>query len=305
VLKIPQYLRTRWGIYKNLINGVTTVVHHGPWLRIEKPHEIIRVFQDAHSLHSIGFEKRWKWKLNRPFSGMRPYSIHIGEGTDETAFLEIDELTRCNWFKKKVIGIHGVAMTEKQALNFQALVWCPHSNYFLLGQTATVHQLKKKIPILFGTDSTLTSDWNLWEHLRKARSEQGLSDQELFDSLTEAPAKAWGLRDSGSIALGQWADLVIAQVPHHLAPGDHLAQMDTFFSLSPEDILLVVHAGEIRLFDEGLYKSLALGGFDLKEFYPVFIHKKRKYLFGDLPSLIKQVKVYHPEQVFPITLEAG
>src|SRR5580658_8232205 len=29
ILKIPQPLRTQWGIYKNLLNGFTTVVNHG------------------------------------------------------------------------------------------------------------------------------------------------------------------------------------------------------------------------------------------------------------------------------------
>jgi cytosine/adenosine deaminase-related metal-dependent hydrolase len=29
VLKVPQALRVQWGIYKNLLNGVTTVVNHG------------------------------------------------------------------------------------------------------------------------------------------------------------------------------------------------------------------------------------------------------------------------------------
>src|SRR4051812_32930968 len=34
VLKIPQHLRARWGIYKNLLAGVTTVVNHGEQLAI-------------------------------------------------------------------------------------------------------------------------------------------------------------------------------------------------------------------------------------------------------------------------------
>src|SRR5690242_9639325 len=29
VLKIPLPLRTQWGLYKNLLNGITTVVNHG------------------------------------------------------------------------------------------------------------------------------------------------------------------------------------------------------------------------------------------------------------------------------------
>src|SRR5579863_7251811 len=32
VLKIPEELRIQWGIYKNLLNGITTVVNHGPKL---------------------------------------------------------------------------------------------------------------------------------------------------------------------------------------------------------------------------------------------------------------------------------
>ncbi len=34
VLKIPQHLRIQWGLYKNLLNGVTTVVNHGAKLKI-------------------------------------------------------------------------------------------------------------------------------------------------------------------------------------------------------------------------------------------------------------------------------
>ena len=49
-------------------------------------------------------------------------------------------------------------MDEQQATAFEALVWCPASNYFLLNTTAAVDKLKTKTSILFGTDSTLTSD---------------------------------------------------------------------------------------------------------------------------------------------------
>src|ERR1700744_6413118 len=36
VLKIPKSLRAEWGIYKNLINGVTTVVNHGDRLHLKE-----------------------------------------------------------------------------------------------------------------------------------------------------------------------------------------------------------------------------------------------------------------------------
>src|SRR5581483_1483855 len=65
VLQIPKQLRVQWGIYKNLINGVTTVVNHGPMLKIDS--DIITVFQQYHLLHSIQLEKYWKYLLNKPF----------------------------------------------------------------------------------------------------------------------------------------------------------------------------------------------------------------------------------------------
>src|ERR1700744_4993192 len=50
VLQVPKALRTLWGIYKNLLNGFTTVVNHGERLHIDNP--LITVFQDYYCLHS-------------------------------------------------------------------------------------------------------------------------------------------------------------------------------------------------------------------------------------------------------------
>src|SRR4029077_2453530 len=132
VLKVPEELRVQWGIYKNLLNGVTTVVNHGIKLKIQN--DLITVLQ-FNSLHSPQFEKNWKWKLNDPFR-KSPIVMHIGEGTDANAEKEIQEVIHWNIFKKKIVAVHGVAMKEKQASNFHGLVWCPASNYFLLDKTA-------------------------------------------------------------------------------------------------------------------------------------------------------------------------
>src|ERR1700687_5748524 len=53
VLKIPQHLRTQWGLYKNLLNGVTTVVNHGEKLNIKS--SLINVIQSVNCLHSTQF----------------------------------------------------------------------------------------------------------------------------------------------------------------------------------------------------------------------------------------------------------
>ena len=292
VLKIPTQLRAKWGLYKNLLNGVTTVVDHGEKLDVDN--NLITVFQNCYSLHSVQFEKFWQFKINKPKNNNYPFVIHLGEGTDESSQKEIDQLIRWNIFRKKIIAVHGVAMNEKQAGHFEALVWCPASNYFFLNATAPVNKLKKKIPILFGTDSTLTADWNLWEHLRLARKQMMLDDIELLSSLTTTAASIWHLPHLGKIEPGFQADMVIAKMKNN-NPG-----FDAWYEINPSDILLIVHNGEIRLFDESLYQHFA--GIK-KNFSKIYIEGCCKYVQGDLPALVQEIKKYYPEASFPGNVE--
>jgi cytosine/adenosine deaminase-related metal-dependent hydrolase len=294
ILKIPKQLRTEWGIYKNLLNGVTTVAQHGEHVDIKDP--LIEVFSDCYSLHSIGLEKYWQSTLNKPFAKHQPFVIHIGEGTDTAAFEEINKLIKWNLFKRKLIAVHGVAMKAEQARSFDALVWCPDSNFFLLGSTAKVGELKKETKILFGTDSTLSANWNMWEQIRVARKTNMLSDQELFDALTVLPASTWGLSNKGSLMPGKNADIVVAKKKFE----DGFS--DNFFSLNPEDILLVLKNGEIILFDEVLLSQINQGESG-GEFSKVFIANASKYVRGNLPALIKRIKSYTTEINFPIETE--
>jgi cytosine/adenosine deaminase-related metal-dependent hydrolase len=292
VLHIPQHLRVQWGIYKNLLHGITTVVNHGRELTIEK--EIINVFQDCYSLHSAAFEEKWKWKLNHPFADNIPFVMHAGEGTDEISNLEIDSIIKWNLFKRKLIAVHGVAMNKEQAKFFDALIWCPASNYFLLDKTANVDQLKNETEIVFGTDSTLTASWNLWDHLRLARNENGVTDQELFNMLTAFPASVWHFENRGKIAVGNNADIVIANAKNNTE------NIENFFALNPEDLLLIIHNGNIRMFDESLYVSLS-ANYSINNFSRIISNGKIKYVEGDLPGLMNEIKKYHPGAQFPVS----
>ena len=268
-------------MYKNLLNGITTVVNHGEKLNITN--NFINVIQNIYCLHSIQFEKNWKFKLNHPLIKHRPFVIHIGEGTDNVSHGEIDKLTKWNLFKRTIIGVHGVAMDEKQAKAFKALVWCPASNYFLLNGTAAIDKLKDKTSILFGTDSTLTAGWNLWEHIRLARNTQLVSDTELFAMLTTNPATVWGLKGSGKIAEQHTADIVIAK------KNNVSNNLDSFFSLNPEDILLILHNGEIKLFDSILLDKINDADCKVNNFSKIFIGESCKYVEGTLPGLPAQM----------------
>jgi cytosine/adenosine deaminase-related metal-dependent hydrolase len=293
ILTIPKKLRIQWGVYKNLLNGVTTVVNHGEKLDI--PNNIITVFQNSYSLHSVKLERGWKYQLNSPFAKKYPFSIHVGEGTDIDSHDEIDEVIKWNVLKRKIVGIHGVAMDERQAISFHALVWCPDSNFFLLGTTAAVNKLKTATNILFGTDSTVSANWNIWQQLRTARATKLLTDTELINTISTTPAAIWKLNNTGTIKESNYADIVIAKEK------TNTDTTDAFFAVNPEDILLVLHKGYIAFFDESLLpqlKNISVGNYS-----KIFINKTPKYIIGDLPSLIKEIKKYNRNSFFPIEIE--
>ena len=289
VLNIPQNLRTAWGIYKNLLCGVTSVVHHGPPLPITNP--LINVLQNMQNLHSTAFENNWKWKLNNPLQKNRPVVIHTGEGTDQQSKNEIDDLIKFNLIGRRLIGIHGVAMNPGQARKFKALVWCPESNKLLLDQQPDIKKLKKSTDIVFGTDSTLTGNWNFWHHLRFARSLRLTTEEELFDMSTKTPAALWNI-NSGMIKPGMKADLVVINQEGGAITWEHV------FETNPEDILLIIQKGKIRLFDQSLLFQLQ-SHVDISGYSKVIIGDSEKYVEGDLPALAEKIKTYHQGLILP------
>jgi len=290
ILKIPFLLRSSWGVYKNLLCGVTTVVNHGERLRWGD--DLITIFEDTQCLHSVQFEKHWQIKLNNPVKVKLPVVVHVGEGDDWATYREIDQLIRWNLLRKKLIGVHAVAMSEEQAKKFEAVVWCPQSNYFLLNKTSRINLLKNHTHILFGTDSTLTSRWNIWEHLAQARETHLLSDKALYRTLNQNAAHTWKL-NSGEISAGKDADIVIAKIK----PGK--AGFHSFFGISPADLLMVIHNGNIRLFDESLLPQLKT--IHLNNFSKVYLNGVCKYVQGDLPGLMDKITAYQPEINFPVS----
>ncbi len=291
VLKIPQKLRTEWGVYKNLLAGVTTVVNHGAFLNLDDP--LINIYQKPQNLHSVEFEKNWKWKLNNPFLKNKDCVIHTGEGSDKQSSNEIDQLLKHNFLKRKIVGVHGVAMNEEQAKCFKGLVWCPESNRVLLNKHAHIATLKAHTNLVFGTDSTLTGNWNLWHHLRYARSLQQVNDSELFGMITSSPARLWNL-NNGELKTGKDADIVVIKKKSGTSTWEDL------FKTNPEDILLVINRGKIRMFDKAMLIQLTGLPLNLHRFSQCNFKGSIKFVEGDLPSLISAIKSHHSKISFPI-----
>lgn len=282
---VPSDLRMKYGVLKNLICGVTAVAHHGSYNPVldNSPVTIIR---KGTCIHSVRLGGRWKYKINLLKNG-EPFVIHTGEGTNSESADETDELIRWNLFNRKLIGIHGIAVTERQIKKFLALIWCPDSNIFLFGRTADISSLKKHTKILFGTDSTLTSDGNIFENLRTARNLNMLSDQELFHSLTKTAAEVWGLNNCGSIEEGKNADIVIAR-----QNTDNI--YESFYNTNPEDILLILKNGEIILYDRTIQDTLTGMLKHTERFNEINVNGKIKH--ADYPSgeILKKIKAMLP-----------
>jgi cytosine/adenosine deaminase-related metal-dependent hydrolase len=224
-------------------------------------------------LHSTFSEKGWRKKINHPFRSHKPFVMHLGEGTDPISFNEIDAVAKSNFFRRKIIAIHGVAMNEKQAAAFHGLVWCPASNYLLLGKTAAIDHLMKKTRVVFGTDSTLTASGNAWKQFRQGIETRMVTEEQLLSMLTNEPAQLWGLQDRGMIEENKRADLII--VP----------QTDQLFALDPKDLLLVISKGKLVLYDESIENTD-------KSFDSIVIGGRRKYVAGNISSLIESIKRY-------------
>lgn len=282
VKKTPESLRVQWGLYKNLLNGFTTVIHHGQKLYISD--DLVNVFQDCHSLHSVAFEKNWKQRLNNLFSFRKPYVIHAGEGTDERAEKEIDQLVQSNYLRKKLVAVHGVAMKEEQAASFKGLVWCPASNYFLLGKTAAIDRLKAKTTIVLGTDSTLTADWNLKKHITDAMHSGLVTEKELVQMLTTSPASLWGLHHKGIVAAGMDADLTILG-------GNKLVD---------SVLLLVIKQGEVVVVNEKLKQREQV--VNQKKTSRIKLGTETLQVKGDLQKLVKDIQSYYPLAHIPFEL---
>jgi len=291
ILRIPKKLRSAWGMYKNLLAGVTTVVNHGTRLDIENP--LIDVFQKTQNLHSVEFEKNWKWKLNNPIHLGKDCVIHTGEGISQRSVDETDQLIKYNLLRRNLIGVHGVSMNPEQAKHFKALVWCPESNKLLLDHHARIRELKSRTTVVLGSDSTLTGSWNIWKHLRLARALQQVTDDELFGMITDTPARLWNL-NKGKLQPKKDADIVVLKMKNKSS------RINALFSANPDDILLIVHKGQIRLFDKSLLPQFRTLAMNLFRYHQVNINENTKFVQGNLPGLISEIRRYHPNIQFPV-----
>ena len=236
------------GGLKNLLSGVTTVSHHNPLHRPLKgqfPVRVVRRFGLSHSLQIDGLSVASAYR-NTPHNW--PWIIHAAEGIDDEARAEVATLGRLGCLGANTVLVHGVAINgeaEDVLAAGASLVWCPTSNQFLFGCTASVGRFDQAGRLAIGTDSRLSGEGDLLDEMRAAyRTKQVTAASVVRAVTTQAAAMLW-LPQAGRLVRRGPADLVILT---RLAP-------DPFESVvlsSRQDVRLTMSDGEPLVSDERL-----------------------------------------------------
>lgn len=252
---IPLMARSQLGLLKNLLWGVTAVADHGGKTIFDQ--EAVEVLPTYRTLHSPEFEP---WARAKLMTGFGPVVMHIAEGTTAESRQRARAFLGGNLLRRPIAGVHGVSFEDDDFARLNALIWCPASNLYLFGRTADVEVAAQYTAILFGTDATLSAPGTLWDHLRQARGR--LPDLDVFASLTSQAARFWRLPAS------HWHENFV------IARRKMTSKWDAFFSLTPDDILMVVRAGRVVLLDGSLAAAYPLSA----ELSPIIWGDSRKYV---------------------------
>lgn len=243
------------GGLKNLLAGVTTVAHHNPFYRELRRTLPIRVVRRYGWAHSFLLEQRPAGARGEPGGdvGVRfratppdtPFMVHLAEGVDEDACGELPRLESLGCLGPNTVIVHGVAIDgngwRRAARAGAGLVWCPASNEFLFGRTASVREVldldaPMRAHVALGTDSRITGSRDLLDELRVADRLVPVTPAELLTMVTSGAASLLRQPRAGRIATGGEADLLVIPA---LAEDPASALLET----TRRDVQLVIVGG--------------------------------------------------------------
>jgi cytosine/adenosine deaminase-related metal-dependent hydrolase len=244
--KVPFWQRLWWGAWKNLLSGVTRVIHHNPYyshFRLAYPVDVVKRYTWAHSLR---FDPDLHGALSRR-KPKTPFIIHLAEGRDDESSSEVAELHKLGGIDERTVAVHAVAINEQDIDLFVrcrvSVIWCPSSNTYLFGKTAPVQALEARVAVALGTDSSLSGGISLFDELRVARQLSSLSSQQLFAMVTAVPRSIFNLPiDAGALQENGRADLFVIS-----AAGED--PYNRLIGCNPGDMRFLVSKGRVLLSD--------------------------------------------------------
>jgi cytosine/adenosine deaminase-related metal-dependent hydrolase len=236
---VPRRVALLTGAWKNLLAGVTHVVHHDPWERdfdADFPVNVVRI-ANADSVAMLP---------DRFFPAGALAALHVAEGVDEAAADEVRTLDTQGLLNKQLITVHLVGVDADGLTKLRAcgcaMVWCPTSNDFLFGRTAPAGLLES-VDVLLGSDSLLTGAGTLLDDMRAARGI--IPDSRLLDAIGALAARRLVI-EAPSLAPGSPADFVLFR--------------GTMLGATTADVLVVMAHGELRVLAPELVPLLGVQG---------------------------------------------
>jgi hypothetical protein len=147
--------------------------------------------------------------------------MHVAEGTDSAARREFQEFKAHGYLRRGVSIIHGVALAPEQirelARGGVGLIWSPHSNFTMYGETADVRTaIDAGMTIALAPDWSPTGSAGMLEEIgiayrySLATLGSAISEALLVQMATLNPARLARLDGQlGSIEAGKFADFVV------------------------------------------------------------------------------------------------
>jgi cytosine/adenosine deaminase-related metal-dependent hydrolase len=241
------------GALKNLLSGVTTVVHHNPFYRELRRGMPIRVLKRYGWAHSFGLQRRAAGAKGesggdiqerfRATASDMPFFVHLAEGVDGAAHAELARLDAIGCLAANTVAVHGVAIDgagwRRLARAGANVVWCPASNFFLFGQTIDLScaaSARASNRVLLGTDSRLTGSRDLLDELRIASECASVARDALLPMITVRAADVIRQPQLGRLTAGVPADLVVL-------PPIADTVTETMLATSRGDVVLVLVGG--------------------------------------------------------------
>jgi cytosine/adenosine deaminase-related metal-dependent hydrolase len=216
----------------------------------------VRVLKKYGWSHSLYLSSQNEIRQSYVDAGRRKWMIHLAEGTDDFAARELGALDKLGVLGPNTVLVHGVGLREADTQlaieRGASLVWCPSTNFYLLGQTADVQQWDSAGRLMLGSDSRLTADGDLLDELRAAKDTGQLSNQTLFRLVTTNPR--WLLSGSENLEKQLQADFIV--LPYHPDPYQAL------INARRADLSLVMRGGQVMIGDPALVKKFP-GKFEL------------------------------------------
>lgn len=283
-LRLPLNERLLIGGVKNLLSGVTTVVHHDRLYDFVKdqrfPVDVHREFGMSHSLYIDGDEAVRAAYRNTPTD--RPWMIHLAEGVDEEAAGEFYRLESLGCLGANTVLVHGIALDQTQASRLlqagAGLIWCPSSNLRLFGKTAAVSELLRQHRVALGTDSRFSGCRDLLTELKVARGVAELDADTLESLVTSDAADLLRLKGRGSLEPGGRADLMV--LPEGMA----------LCEASRVDVRLVMLEGRPMYADPDYARLLAPSS----HWAEVLVDGRRKMLEAGLADALSSASIGEP-----------